>query len=132
MTTTMISTAIEALQHYVDSATKNLEQARTQIKDQFEKDYVVGSHAMEKLISAQHSVHYWAQIARIIERGEDEASVVQGLREWATRTADRLLECGRSSSTSLVSNAIILSEEDEQKRVLRDVSQFIMYVDKQG
>jgi len=127
----MISTAIEALQHYVSRSTQTLNEARTQITDQFSKDYVVGAHAMEKLISAQHSVHYWAQVARIIERGENEAEVVQGLREWATRTSDRLLECGRSSSTSLVSNAITLSEEDEQKRVLRDVQQFIMYVDNQ-
>jgi len=32
-------------------------------------------------------------------------------------------------STSLVSNAITLSEEDEQKHVLQRVRQFISYID---
>lgn len=132
MTTTMISTAIEALQHYVRRATQDLDEARTQITDSFDKDYVVGVHAMEKLISAQHSIYYWAQVSRVIERGENESQVIEGLREWAGKMTDRLLEGGRSSSTSLVSNAITLSAEDEQKRVLRDVKQFITYVDSQS
>lgn len=125
----MISNAIQMLQAQAQRATQTLTEARTQITDSFTQDYVVGAHAMEKLISAQHSVHYWAQITRIIERAENEASVAQGLREWASRTADRLLEGGRSSSTSLVSNAITLSEEDEQKRVLQLVRQFVSYID---
>lgn len=124
----MISHALDSLKYGAERATTTLTEARTQITDSFTKDYVVGAHQMEKLIAAQHSVHYWTQVTRIMERGEDEASVTQGLSEWATRMADRLLEGGRSSSTSLVSNAITLSEEDEQKRVLQQVRQALTYI----
>lgn len=125
----MISNAVQMLESQAQRATQTLTEVRTQITDSFAQDYVISSHTMEKLISAQHSVHHWAQITRIIKRAENEASVVQGLREWATRTADRLLEGGRGMSTSLVSNAITLSEEDEQKHTLQQVRQFISYVD---
>jgi hypothetical protein len=125
----MISNALQMLQSQAQRATQTLTEARTQITDSFSQDYVIGAHQMEKLISAQHSVHYWTQITRIMERAENEAGSVQGLREWATRTADRLLEGGRGMSTSMISNAITLSEEDEQKRVLQQVLQFVSYID---
>lgn len=124
--------ATQALRNQAGSATQALAQVRANITDSFTNDYVVGASSMEKLIAAQHSVHYWAQIIRIIERAGSAAGVVQGLREWATHTTDTLLECGRSSSTSMISNVITLSQEDELKLVLQHVRGYLSFVDQQS
>jgi hypothetical protein len=125
----MIQNAIQMLQGQAAGSTQALVKIRTEITDSFSKDYVVGTMTMERLISVQHSVHQWAKITRILERAEGEQAQVAGLREWAHATAERMLECGRSSSTSHVANASTLSEEEETKRVLQMVRQALIHID---
>lgn len=117
----MIPSISQELQGRAQRATKALAEARTQISDSFNQDYVVGSSAIETLISAQHSVHHWTLVARIVGGSEDEATTVQRLGEWVSHTMERLVGGGRGSSTSLVQNAITLSEEEELRRVLQSV-----------
>jgi len=125
----MIKNAIQMLQGLATQATDNLTKIRAEITDSFTKDYVVGTMTMERLISVQHSVHHWAKISRLLERAEGEQEQVAGLREWARTTSERLLECGRSSSTSHVANASTLSDEEEEKRVLQMVKQALIHID---
>lgn len=125
---TMSPDTTQALKVQAQGATQALTTARATITDAFAQDYVVGSSAMEALISAQHSVHYWAQVTRIVARAESVAGVAEALSEWVTHTTDKLLESGRSSSTSLVRNAITLSEEDELKRVLHHIRGYVSYI----
>lgn len=126
----MISIALKYLAEEPAHSTQRLAEAREQISKQFASDYVVGSHAMEKLISAQLNVQYWSQVERVLAKSEKEEDKVAGLREWARTTAERILEGGRSRSTSLVATAMIDSEEEEQKAVLARVRQFLNHIDK--
>ncbi len=125
----MISNALQMLQGMAARSTEALLKIRTEITDSFDKDYVVGTMTMERLISVQNSVQQWAKITRIIERGDTEQEQVAGLREWAATTTERMLECGRSSSTSHVANAHSLNEEEETKRVLQMVKQALSHID---
>jgi hypothetical protein len=125
----MISNALQMLQGQATLAAQGLIKIRTEIADSFSKDYIVGTMTMERLISVQHSANQWAKITRIMERGDTEQAQVAGLREWAGTTAERMLECGRSGSTSLVANASTLSEEEETKRVLQMVRQALSHID---
>lgn len=125
----MISPAIQSLKVYASNATEALLKTRTEITQAFDQDYTITTSTMEKLISVQNSVRIWAQIVRIIERGDTVQEQVAGLRTWAQDTAERLLECGRSSSTSHVANAHTLNEEEETKRVLALVKQVISFAD---
>jgi hypothetical protein len=125
----MIKNAIQMLQGFATQADQGLVKIRTEIKDSFDKGYVVGTMTMERLISVQHSVNHWAKITRILERAEGEQAQVAGLREWTATTSERLLEGGRSSSTSLVANASTLSDEEEEKRVLHMVKQALSHID---
>lgn len=125
----MISNALQMVQGMAARSTEALLKIRTEITDSFDKDYVVGTMTMERLISVQNSVQQWAKITRIIERGDTEQEQVAGLREWAATTTERMLECGRSSSTSHVANAHSLNEEEETKRVLQMVKQALSHID---
>jgi len=125
----MISNAIQMLEGFATQATDSLTEIRTQITDSFSKDYVIIASTTERLISVQHSVQHWTKISRLLERAEGEQAQVAGLREWAHTTSERLLECGRSSSTSHVANASTLSDEEELKRVLQTVKQALSHID---
>lgn len=125
----MISNALQMLQGQITRSTEALLKIRTEITQAFDQDYTVTTSTMERLISVQNSVRIWAQVERVIKRGDTEQEQVAGLRKWATETSERLLECGRSSSTSHVANAHALNEEDETKRVLQTVKQMLSYAD---
>lgn len=128
----MITNAIQNLSAQATRATQDLSKIRTEITRQFDNDYVVGTMTMERLIQAQHSVGAWAKIVRALSAGQSVEQQVQALRGWVASTSERLLDTGRSSSTSLVANASTLSEEEAEKEVLRAVKQVISYADKQS
>lgn len=127
----MISKALEITKSQSALAGERLAKVRAQIQDSFAKDYVVGSSTLEALLKAQKSVHYWAQVDRVIESKENDEARIEALREWYSRGVERVLECGRSHSTSLVTSAEMEAEEDEYKRVLAMIKQLLSYADKQ-
>lgn len=128
----MIKHALQMLQDQADDSVEDLTKIRTEIVNAFSKNYVVSSSTLTTLIHRQISVRYWTMISNIIARSTNEESTVEALREWADHTAEDLLQCGRSGSTSLVTNEELHAEDDEKKQVLRQVRSFLSFVEKRS
>lgn len=128
----MIKNALQMLLGQAKQADQELAKIRTQIKESFDKDYVITSSTMERLLKAQQQVHHWAKVKNILSRNTTEEEQVAGLEEWISHTSEQLLECGRSRSTSLIASAEYEAEEDELKQVLRQVKQFVSFARSHG
>jgi hypothetical protein len=128
----MIKIALQMLVGQAERSTEELTKIREQIKESFEKDYVITPSTMEALLKAQKSVYHWAKVQRIVAQHSTEEEQVGALEKWVASTTEQLTECGRSRSTSLVASAEYEAEEDTLKLVLRDVRGFVSYARSQG
>lgn len=112
----------------VEQAKISLGELQQLVIEGLQSGYQLSVGDVERLLDQEQVVRVWSQVGNLTATATDTANLKARLEEWLADATEQVMSPGRSRSTSLVSTARMMAEEDGLKSVARIVSRILGHV----
>lgn len=114
--------------NYLEQAKIHLGEVQQLVIEGLQAGHQLSVSNVERLLDQEQVVRVWSQVANLTDTATDTANLKARLEEWLRDATEQVMAPGRSRSTSLVSTARMMAEEDGLKSVARVIGRIIDHI----